>query len=627
MVTFIGAVDEPVAAGSTDYLDITIHSRALISFIKQTNTPMTVGIQGEWGSGKTSLLNSIRHAFTNDNSVKQIWINSWEYSLLSSPEEALLKIINRVLSDLIETDNNTALATSIKNGTRAIFRGALRAGAHVAFGKDAAEFTEELMEPSEQGIGILRSNLKKLVYELSQRKANPITKIIVYVDDLDRIEPKSAVATLELLKNIFNVPNCVFILAIDYQVVVKGLEHKFGKRSPENDWEFRAFFDKIIQLPFMMPMGQYNIAKYVNSLLLGTGYVDEKGLDVEDIREIILRTIGGNPRSIKRLVNSISLIQIFSEEKIRSGNEEQLISGSFEDQDNDDESINNETDEEKILMFALLCLQIAFPSIYRLLLQEPNFQKWDEDFAYKQTERTEETMLANGTGAEEVFKRDFENAKRTADCDEPWENALFRICYINPQLKVRFGDISKFLNYIKNKIYRENPEAIGESIAKIIKQTTVTNVTSTAGDQNIRSALLKSNVRQAISFDEFISIKKLDDHYKNNIIKFINYLKSNDIDLEEKYTPSQISIRNINSRKRAKNVIYINANKSRIRVGFADQLNVEQEFLNQLKSSVNGNLSKYKNKDGLYFHLPHDISDSYLEKIMAGITKFKNKFT
>ena len=78
---------------------------------------------------------------------------------------------------------------------------------------------------------------------------------------------------LELLKNIFSVPNCIFILAIDYQVVVKGLEHKFGKQTAENEWEFRAFFDKIIQLPFMMPMGQYNIGKYVNQLLLNIGFV------------------------------------------------------------------------------------------------------------------------------------------------------------------------------------------------------------------------------------------------------------------------------------------------------------------------------------------------------------------
>ena len=117
-----------------------------------------------------------------------------------------------------------------------------------------------------------------MVNEIERRGTNPYKRILIYVDDLDRIEPRNAVSILKLLKNIFNVPNCVFVLAIDYQVIVKGLEGKFGKQTIENEWEFRAFFDKIIQLPFMMPMGQYNIGKYVNKLLLDIGFVEGKGL-------------------------------------------------------------------------------------------------------------------------------------------------------------------------------------------------------------------------------------------------------------------------------------------------------------------------------------------------------------
>ena len=85
MSQIIGVIDEPVAPGSTDNLDIKIHSKSLIDFVQQTNTPITVGIQGEWGSGKTSLLNSIYHAYSSESTFKQIWINSWEYSLLSTP--------------------------------------------------------------------------------------------------------------------------------------------------------------------------------------------------------------------------------------------------------------------------------------------------------------------------------------------------------------------------------------------------------------------------------------------------------------------------------------------------------------------------------------------------------------
>ena len=98
--------------------------------------------------------------------------------------------------------------------------------------------------------------------------------------------------------------------------MVKGLEHKFGKPTNENEWEFRAFFDKIIQLPFMMPMGQYNIGKYIHELLVNIGFIEDDGIiDNEEIKKIIMWTIGGNPRSIKRLVNSVSLIQIFVNQK------------------------------------------------------------------------------------------------------------------------------------------------------------------------------------------------------------------------------------------------------------------------------------------------------------------------
>ena len=68
----IGIIDEPVSPGSDDKLDIKRHSKALIRFIEKTNTPITIGIQGEWGSGKTSLLKSIKHYFSKKDEFFQI---------------------------------------------------------------------------------------------------------------------------------------------------------------------------------------------------------------------------------------------------------------------------------------------------------------------------------------------------------------------------------------------------------------------------------------------------------------------------------------------------------------------------------------------------------------------------
>ena len=105
-IKHVGIVDEPVAPGSSDSLDISIHAKALIQFITISQTPITVGIQGEWGSGKTSLLNSIKGKLSENPRYKQIWINSWENSLLTTPEEALIKIINAIIEELLESDKD-----------------------------------------------------------------------------------------------------------------------------------------------------------------------------------------------------------------------------------------------------------------------------------------------------------------------------------------------------------------------------------------------------------------------------------------------------------------------------------------------------------------------------------------
>ena len=187
-------------------------------------------------------------------------------------------------------------------------KGALRIGSSLAAGDAGVNAVDSIFASEANTIKQLRIQLQDLVQEIKLLDSNPYQRVVVYVDDLDRIEPRDAVSILELLKNIFNIKDCVFVLAIDYQVVVKGLKEKFGEPTPENEWEFRSFFDKIIQLPFSMPMGSYDIGKYVLSLLDDIKYYesDNDQLDEDLIESLVTLSIGTNPRSIKRL----SLIHI-----------------------------------------------------------------------------------------------------------------------------------------------------------------------------------------------------------------------------------------------------------------------------------------------------------------------------
>ena len=455
----VGIVDEALRQGGDDALKISSYKDALVDFVKRTDTPMTIGVQGEWGSGKTSLLNQIWNDLEifnkEDDSIddfKQIWINSWEHSLLCSPEECLMKIINEIIFELLDADTDKSRAEKITKGVNNIMKGALRIGSSLTLGVAGVDAVDDIFAENSNSIKELREQLKSLVSEIKTLETNKFGKVVIYVDDLDRIEPKDAVSILELLKNIFNIKDCVFILAIDYQVVVKGLVGKFGTPTPENEWEFRAFFDKIIQLPFSMPMGNYDIANYVLGLLDEIDfYKGEVELDPELINQFVTKSIGGNPRSIKRLINSLALIKILNDKE--SGD---ISDGVLRDKDT------------AMVMFAMVCLQIAHPEIYQLFADNPNFKEWNEELAYRETQKKEE--------ADENWEKNFKQAVDTDAFDEDWEKCLFRVCYLNPRRRAKATDISNFISLFEGSDFKGVD--INSLIETALGQTAVTSVSS-----------------------------------------------------------------------------------------------------------------------------------------------------
>ena len=455
----VGIVDEALPEGAKDALNITTYKDALVRFIKRTNTPMTIGVQGEWGSGKTSLLNQIWNELDwfnrNEPGIddfKQIWINSWEHSLLCSPEECLMKIINEIINELSDADTDKKRSENLKKGVNNIMKGALRIGSSMTLGAAGVDAVDNIFSEGSNSIKELREQLSTLVEDIKRLESNKFGKIIIYVDDLDRIDPKNAVRILELLKNIFNIKDCVFVLAIDYQVVVKGLKDKFGEPSPDNEWEFRAFFDKIIQLPFTMPMGKYDIANYVLGLLEEINYYNgDEDLDPELINQFVTKSIGGNPRSIKRLINSLALISILNDIEISDITDKSSIDKN-----------------SAMVLFAMACLQIAHPEVYQLFVDKPNFKDWNEDLAYKETQKAEET--------DENWEKNFAQAQETEDFDTEWEKCLFRVCYQNKRRRSKATEISQFISLFDEQFDKKLD--IVNLIETALGQTAVTNVSS-----------------------------------------------------------------------------------------------------------------------------------------------------
>ena len=77
-------IDVPRKPSQADLFGIQVYQDALIKYIRLTDTPITIALQGEWGSGKTSLMNQLRYNLCDEEGAPYfaIWINTWQYSLM-----------------------------------------------------------------------------------------------------------------------------------------------------------------------------------------------------------------------------------------------------------------------------------------------------------------------------------------------------------------------------------------------------------------------------------------------------------------------------------------------------------------------------------------------------------------
>jgi predicted KAP-like P-loop ATPase len=360
----ISIKDQPIFKKEEDKLKISRYIDALSMFIQESDTPITIGLQGEWGTGKTSMMYLLREKLSSNN-IATSWVNTWEFSMFRTVSETTPSILNGLLQSLKESCGDKWPKTEkAQDKIKKIGRFLGNLMNQVVVNQTGLD-VKAAADDSQQGFSLLRTeiaevkkDIAELIDQLIFSSQNTIQRVVFFVDDLDRINPALAVEILESLKNIFDIPNCIFILAIDYDVVIKGLESKFGKKTDENEREFRSFFDKIIQVPFSMPVGTYDIDNFLKEKLIGLGVILDNDR-IDSYLNVVKCSVGYNPRSLKRFLNTFSLLNT-----IRKLEKEPL-------------------EDSLLMLFSLLGLQISYPRIFRFITQNPDFLSWNQAFAVK----------------------------------------------------------------------------------------------------------------------------------------------------------------------------------------------------------------------------------------------------
>jgi hypothetical protein len=268
---------------------------------RATPLPLTVGVFGPWGAGKSSFLKMWQDhlAFAPEN--RTLWFNPWKYD---QKVEVWAALIHSLLAELQAEEPSRAKAARLaRAATWLTVKGGAGVVASVATGGLVdAKLVDAGIDALTQSNAEHYRSLNRFEEDFADavdRYLGPSGRLFVFVDDLDRCTAESAVTVLEALKLFVGNARCVFVLAMDFDVLAAAAGGRFPSGGPEVG---AAYLEKIVQVPFFLPdVGFDRLRASV------AGHVGDDLADSEAFWELVLIGFGANPRKVKRFVNVLNL--------------------------------------------------------------------------------------------------------------------------------------------------------------------------------------------------------------------------------------------------------------------------------------------------------------------------------
>lgn len=245
--------DKPIRKITEDLLGRAPFSLQLAKAITNynENSGLVIGIYGGWGTGKTSIINMIENEISNleDDKIIFIRFSPWNYS----DKDSLIRLFFKSLKIKLNIHHKKNIDNAINNYLDALDILTLVPGVNytiVGIIKTFIKFFRKNNESLD-----LEANKKSLEKQLSAINK----KIIVVIDDLDRLTNIQIRETFQLVKQVADFTNLIYILSMDREVVARALTEV--QNIDGND-----YLEKIVQIPFEIPkIGKDKLQNILNS--------------------------------------------------------------------------------------------------------------------------------------------------------------------------------------------------------------------------------------------------------------------------------------------------------------------------------------------------------------------------
>ncbi|OGF45171.1 MAG: hypothetical protein A2231_10125 [Candidatus Firestonebacteria bacterium RIFOXYA2_FULL_40_8] len=325
--SYIGVSTRPTDKKYEDWDNLGFNEakEAFIRVVKSAKPPLTIGLYGTWGSGKTEMIKAISQEITEETDSKYLTLifDAWKYRNES----------NIILPLICALERKYPSEGKVKESAKKILFSAAIVMANAVVenktGVDISEIKDEL-EAQEKGyehykkyndkVSELEDEFKVFVEKILE--SNNKSKLVIFIDNLDRCLPDIVVNLLEDISCFLSIENspCVFFLAVDKENVIKAIKNK------HKDFDGSHYLEKIVQVSLSMPGAvkrpdqdaSWTMYHLMKRYMTGQGYQVESrsGDPMDQIHELLKKMSYifssdylANPRRIERIVNKIIVLE------------------------------------------------------------------------------------------------------------------------------------------------------------------------------------------------------------------------------------------------------------------------------------------------------------------------------
>ena len=269
---------------------VRIMADSILSRCSSSHGPVTFGVLGAWGEGKTSFMRMVQTSLGAN--VETVWFDPWN---ISDEDRIVFDFFSLLASKVYDKSVGMAIRSY---GRAFLAQGDMRLRSPAL--SDSIERLAKCIPVHPQDFAAVKK-------EISKRLKDHEKHLVVFIDDIDRLVENEVLAVFRLVRQIADFDNVFYVMGFDPEIVSTILSNQIDQKKESG----RTYLNKIIQVPIILPpvnesILQRLLSKYLRKLAI-ENEIKVNDEDIELISRRVIPTLN-TKRDLIRYCNQLGLV-------------------------------------------------------------------------------------------------------------------------------------------------------------------------------------------------------------------------------------------------------------------------------------------------------------------------------